>query len=137
MIILDTSGFWAALDRRQPRHESCLEALLASQPPRLLSPFVLQELDHFFVQRLGLASELELLDEVVRGAYQLEAFDELDVRAARAVIARYNDLRVGLADASIVVLAERHRCLDILTLDHRHFGALRADGRAFQIAPVQ
>jgi predicted nucleic acid-binding protein len=50
---------------------------------------------------------------------------------------RYGDLQIGLADASIVVLAERHGTSDILTLDLRHFQALRVGGRKrFRILPA-
>jgi predicted nucleic acid-binding protein len=50
---------------------------------------------------------------------------------------RYSDLHLGLADASIVVLAERHGTADVLTLDLRHFQALRIGGRKrFRILPV-
>jgi len=53
------------------------------------------------------------------------------------VIERYTDLQIGLADASIVVLAERHAVTEVLTLDERHFRAMRVDRRKrFKILPV-
>jgi predicted nucleic acid-binding protein len=46
-------------------------------------------------------------------------------------------LRIGLADASNVVLANRHDTLDVLTLDERPFRALRGPGgRPFRILPA-
>lgn len=41
---------------------------------------------------------------------------------------RYADLRIGLADASVVVLAHRHRTLELLCTDEHHFRALRGPG---------
>jgi predicted nucleic acid-binding protein len=59
------------------------------------------------------------------------------VDEARAVIDRYADLRIGLADASIVVLASRYQCQDVLTLDQRHFRAvLGPDSQPFRLLPV-
>lgn len=56
---------------------------------------------------------------------------------ASAVVERYRGLRIGLADASIVVLAQRHRARDVLTLDERHFRALRIGQRSyFRILPA-
>ena len=52
------------------------------------------------------------------------------------VMRRYPKLSVGLADASIVVLGERHGIRDLLTLDERHFRVLRADGKRFRILPA-
>jgi predicted nucleic acid-binding protein len=49
---------------------------------------------------------------------------------------RYADLRVGLADASIVVLADKHSTADVLTFDHRHFRVMRGTGgRPFRLLP--
>ena len=101
------------------------------------SPFVLAELDYFLAERVGLSAELALLDEVGRGAYQLEPFLALDVVQAHAVIQRYKELNVGLADASIVVLAGRHAIKDVLTLDRRHFSVLRTPaGQRFKLLPA-
>ncbi len=45
--------------------------------------------------------------------------------AARHVMERYDSLSIGLADASnVVVLANGHCRLDVLTLDERHFRVL-------------
>ncbi len=52
------------------------------------------------------------------------------------IIARYRDLGIGLADASMVVLAQRYRTRTILTLDHKHFSVLRPlGGGLFKIVP--
>jgi predicted nucleic acid-binding protein len=59
-----------------------------------------------------------------------------DISKARAVIARHAALQIGLADASIVVLAERHRIWEVLTLDQRHFWVLTAAGEPFRILPA-
>jgi len=55
----------------------------------------------------------------------------------RAVIERYAGLQLGLADASIVVLAERYGCHDVLTLDQRHFRAISdSRDRPFRLFPL-
>jgi uncharacterized protein len=56
---------------------------------------------------------------------------------ARRIIGQYADFRIGLADASNVVLANRHDTLDVLTLDERRVRALRGPGgRPFRILPA-
>jgi len=136
VILLDTSGVLSAIDASQRFHAECAGALSKASPPLLLSPFVLAELDYLLARHVGSAAQAALLDEVARGAYQLEPFGAADVAAAKDVLARYPKLRIGLADASLVVLAERHRTRDILTLDERHFRALRARGRRrFRLLP--
>ena len=137
MILLDTSGLLAALVADQRRHQQAREALERSGPPFVLSPFVLAELGYLLARESGTAAELALLEEVATGAYDLVPFLAEDISDATAVIARYRDLGIGLADASIVTLAGRFRTDCVLTLDERHFRALRTPrGRPFTILPA-
>lgn len=137
MILLDTSGLLAAIDKSQRTHAAAAAALTAASPPRLLSPFVLAELDYLLSTRVGRMAAARLLEEVSRGAYRLEPIGATDVAAAAGLIARYADLGVGLADASVVVLATRHGCRDVLTLDERHFRVLPGpDGAPFRLLPA-
>lgn len=136
MILLDTSGLLSALDSSQSHHQRAARSLAAAQPPLLLSPFVLAELDYLIATRVGLAARASLLEEVERGAYTLEPMVAADVASAKAVIERYADLGISLADASIVVLARRHRVQDVLTLDERRFRVLNAEGEPFRLLPA-
>ena len=137
MILLDTSGLLAAVDASQRHHSAAVAALRAAEPPWALSPFVLAELDYLLATRVGQAAERAMLGEVGRGVYRLESFDAAEVAAAERVIAKHASLEIGLADASIVVLAERYRLRDVLTLDERHFRALRGPGgRPFRLLPA-
>jgi predicted nucleic acid-binding protein len=136
LILLDTSGLLAALDSAQRAHTEAAASLAAARPPRLLSPFVLAELDCLLAARVGEAARTSLLGEVVRGAYQLEPFTAADVRGALTVVERYADLGISLADASITVLATRHSTQDVLTLDERHFRVLDANGKPFRLLPA-
>ena len=137
MILLDASGLLAAIDVREPHHEAAAAALREAGPPRLVSPFVLAELDYLIGTRMRRTAAASLLREVADGAYQLEPFDASDVATALTVLDRFRDLDIGLADASIVVLADRHSVRDVLTLDERHFRALRdGRGRSFRLLPT-
>jgi uncharacterized protein len=124
-LVLDTSGLLAVLDSDQRLHVPAREAFGGYDGLLLLSPFVLAELDYLLATRVSRVAEMALLSEVARGAYQLEPFSAQDVAEAVAVMERYADLEVGLADASVVVLANRYDTLDVLTLDERRFRVLR------------
>jgi predicted nucleic acid-binding protein len=135
-MLLDTSGLLAALDSAQRRHADAAASLAAATPPLLLSPFVLAELDYLVLARVGTAARAALLEEVKGSAYLLEPFAGTDVRVAQAIIERHAGPRVSLADASIVVLASRHRVRDVLTLDERHFRVLTTRGKPFRLHPA-
>jgi len=137
VIILDTSGLLSAIDASQRHHAAAAAVLQASSRPLVLSPFVLAELDYLITTRVSTAAARSLLGQVAAGVYQLEPMSADDVAAASEIIDRYQDLGLGLADASLVVLADRYGTPDLLTLDERHFRAISAPGgRPFRILPA-
>jgi uncharacterized protein len=137
VIVLDTSGLLAAIDSSQRFHDAAKEVLGGAAGPLILSPFVLAELDYLLATRVGREAELALLEEVARETYRLAPFSIGDVAEARRIIVQYADLRIDLADASNVVLANRHDTLDMLTLDERHFRTLSGPGgRPFRVLPA-
>ncbi len=137
MILVDTSGLLAALFPDQRTHSACARALREAQAPFVLSPFVLAEMDYLLWKLAGVDIELEFLAEVARGAYELAAFDSFDVEEAKTVIETFSDLGIGLADASLVVLARRLEVREVLTLDQRHFRSLTGfRGQPFRLLPA-
>jgi predicted nucleic acid-binding protein len=137
VILLDTSGLLAAIDGSQRQHVRAAAAVRASAGPLLLSPFILAELDYLLTTRVSQDAAVALLDQVAAGAYRLEPMAADDIARASEIVLQYRDLQLGLADASLVVLAERHHTLDVLTLDERHFRAITGPGgRPFRILPA-
>jgi predicted nucleic acid-binding protein len=60
-----------------------------------------------------------------------------DVGEAQHIAARHRDLALGLADASLVVLAARYHTDEVLTVDHRHFRVVAAPGgHPFRVLPA-
>jgi uncharacterized protein len=136
VIIADTSGLLAAFGRDQRDHLAARAAVESDPGPVVVSPYVLAELDYLLQERAGTPAELEFLREVGAGLFELASFGREDLAQAIWVIERYRDLRIGLADASLVVLAERYATTRLLTLDERHFRAIRPlHAKAFTLLP--
>ncbi|MGQ0742849.1 MAG: PIN domain-containing protein [Acidimicrobiales bacterium] len=136
MIVADTSGLLTFFNRREPRHSDVRRVVEGGDDVLVISPYVIAELDYLVATRLGVDAEAQVLTELSAGAYHLAPFGPDDLRSAVSVIERYEDQQIGLADASLVVLASRHRTRSVLTLDHRHFAVLRGlDDRPFQLLP--
>lgn len=134
MIVADTSGLLALFNRREPAHEAVRSAIEDSGDPMVVSPFVIAELDHLDATRLGVDIELSVLAELSTGAYELAALDADDLARCGEVVERYRDQEIGVADASLVVLADRYRTHRLLTLDRRHFDVVRPlDGGRFAL----
>jgi predicted nucleic acid-binding protein len=135
-VIVDTSALLAFFDTDEPDHEAVSRVLGAATEPLVVSPFVVAELDYLVVSRLGVSAELAVLRELTGGAWDLPAIDVDKLASAHAVIERYADQSIGIADASNVILADAYRTRTIATLDHRHFDILRPlGGGRFRILP--
>lgn len=136
MTIADTSGLLALFNSGEPEHDVVRRLVADIEEPLVVSPYVVAELDYLVASRVGVDAELAVLEELTGGAYELAQLDSSDLERASAVIRRYRDQSIGLADASIVVLADRRRTREILTLDHRHFDVLRPlSGGRFKLIP--
>jgi uncharacterized protein len=138
LIVVDTSGLLAALDRDSRAHVAAAEALAQELDDAILSPFVLAELDYMIRRHIGSRRvHRTFLEDVADGQYLLAEFGNDDVARALDVLDQYRDLSIGLTDASLVVLAERYDCERVLTLDERDFRAMRSHrGRAFELLPA-
>ncbi len=136
MIIADTSGLLAFFNAREPAHVAVTASLGEGPDDICVSPYVIAELNYLVATRIGVAAERAVLAELSSGAYELAQFGAEDIREATEVIERYADQSIGIADASLVVLAARHRTRNILTLDRRHFEVLRPlQGGRFTLLP--
>lgn len=137
MILCDTSALLAVFDGSEPRHAASRVVLDAEPGPFVLTPFVVAETDYMVERNAGVDAELAFLSLIADGFFDLVSFGAVDVGRAIGVVERYRDLGIGIADASIVVLAERLATRRIFTLDRRHFAALRPlQGGEFELLPA-
>jgi predicted nucleic acid-binding protein len=136
VTIADTSGLLALFNAAEPDHDAVRRVVAGMTDPLVVSPYVVAELDYLVASRVGVDAELAMLDELAGGAYELAQLDAADLARASSLIARYRDQAIGIADASIVMLADRFRTREILTLDRRHFDVLRPlSGGRFRLLP--
>jgi uncharacterized protein len=98
--------------------------------------FVAAEADYLIGTRLSIDAELAFLDDL-SSVYTVQDLDPAGLRGARDLCAQYRDLELGLADASMVVLAERWSTRSLATFDQRHFRAVTPlQGGAFRLLPA-
>jgi predicted nucleic acid-binding protein len=124
-VIVDTSALLAYFDTDEPDHQAVAAILEEADEPLVVSPYVVAELHYLVASRLGVKAELAVLAELAGGAWDLAPIDSDGLKDARAVVQRYADQRIGIADASMVVLAARYQTQTIVTLDRRHFDVLQ------------
>jgi predicted nucleic acid-binding protein len=124
--VIDTGPLVAALDRSDRYHAACV-ALIAQTPGTLLLPVpVLVEAAQLAHARLGVAAEAALTESVAsEDQFTLTSPTEAELARAAVLMRQYADLRIGLVDACVIALAERHGATRIATLDRRHFTVVR------------
>jgi uncharacterized protein len=136
VIVADTSALLAFFNDKEPDHQAVRRVVEAHDDPLVVSPFVIAELDYLLATRNGVDAELAVLGELGGGAYELASVGADELNRAAAVVANYRDRDIGVADASLVVLATRYRTRTIMTLDRRHFDVMRPpDGGRFRLLP--
>ena len=94
------------------------------------------EADYLILTRLGVEVELAFLDDLAEGTFQVECLTRSELHTAAAVARQYRDLAVGLADASLVVLAQRFHTRRLVTFDDPAFRTvLPLQGGTFELLP--
>ena len=89
----------------------------------------------YLVQRWPLA-QAEILTLVETGALRLLPVGREDMPRVRALMEKYRDLPMDLADAVLVRVSERERVRTIFTIDRRDFSVYRPLGLGkFKIVP--
>jgi predicted nucleic acid-binding protein len=136
-LIVDAGALYAQADADEPEHEAVARTLLAERDALVTSQFVVAEADYLILRRLGMDAELRFLEDLAEGTYIADALAPPDLAIARDVAARYRDLELGLADASLVILANRWGTRRILTLDERAFRTVKPlQGGSFTVLPT-
>jgi uncharacterized protein len=126
LVTLDTSGLLAALRRGDPDHARVVAAMRADRGPLIVPVAILAAVAYFLERDFRPPSLDAFVDDLVTGAYALDC-GEADFPRIQALIRRYHDLPLGLANAAVIACAERHGG-KVVTLDLRHFGVVAREG---------
>lgn len=136
MLILDSGGLYALLDRDDQDHATTVAAVAHETGPFVLPTLVLAEVGFLISRRGGSAAELRFVAEVAAGRYELDHPTQGDLDRAVELLGDYGDLDLGITDATVMACAERRGCRRILSLDRRDFLAVRPRGfAAFELLP--
>jgi uncharacterized protein len=136
-LVVDASCLLCYVDADEPRHEDVTVLIRAERGSLVTTEVAVAEADYLILDRLGVDAELAFLTDLAEGTFIVDCLDRSELTEAREIAARYRDLRLGLADASLVVLAARHSTTRILTLDERAFRAVTPlQGGSFTVLPA-
>ena len=136
-LLLDAGALYAQADRADPHHAAVAHILQSEPDPLITSAVTVAEADYLILTRLAIEVELAFLEDLADGTFQVECLNRTELGVALQIARQYRDLALGLADASLVVLAKRFRTRRLLTFDERAFRSVRPlQGGAFSLLPA-
>jgi len=121
--ILDAGPLIAAINRQDAYHSWALDTLERLRPPFYSCAEAIAE-------AAAMTGQPAAIVEMIEAGEILLAFDLSEQAAAvLALLKKYSDLEMDLADACIVRMSELMRDCRVLTLDRSDFSVYRRNGR--------
>ncbi|HET7181931.1 MAG TPA: VapC toxin family PIN domain ribonuclease [Candidatus Limnocylindrales bacterium] len=137
-LVIDAGALYAQADEADPGHAAVRAVLTAEREELVTTELAVAEADYLILDRLGPDVEAAFLADLAEGTFEVECLGRDGIEAASRITRRYRDLRLGLADASLVVLAARRSTRRILTFDERAFRTVQPlQGGAFELLPAE
>jgi len=120
---LDTGPLYAVTDTSDTDHRRSLETLQRRDIQLIIPALVVAETTYLVGARLGSGAEAAFLGSLKDFHVEAPVNDDWPVIAE--LVDRYSDFPLGGVDASVVALAARLDTDTVITLDRRHFAAIR------------
>ncbi len=137
MLIVDAGPLYAAAASRDVNHARAVELLRKAPRPVLVPALVVTEVAYLLADRIGPHAELAFARSIAAGELVVEPVLDTEWPRVEELVEQYEDLPLGIADASLVALAERHGAGAIATFDHRHFATVKPRHvNAFDLLPA-
>jgi predicted nucleic acid-binding protein len=127
-VFVDTSGFYAALNRRDAHHRDAARLLEQARREHwflFTTNFVLAESHALVLARLGRTRAWDFLQAAVTGSTNVIRAAEEDEQRARAIIEQYQDKDFSYCDAVSFAVMERLDMQEAIAFDDhfRQYGA--------------
>lgn len=131
-VLVDAGPLIAIVDTDDASHERCMRVLKHIREPLFTIWPAVTEAMHL----VGTAAHERLWNVVEHAPMRFVRLDAIDVPAVRALMKKYSDLPMDLADAALVHVAERDGLSTVFTLDQTDFGLYRLPGgRRLRLLP--
>jgi predicted nucleic acid-binding protein len=114
-VLVDAGPLIALFDRSDTYHEK-IKSFIRDFPYRLVSTLaVLTEVSHML--NFSVDAQIDFLEWVMRGGLYLETIEQDDMAKLIGLIRKYRDLPCDLADATLVLTAEKTGIHSIISVD--------------------
>jgi predicted nucleic acid-binding protein len=121
--IVDAGPLYASADSDDRDHNACRDVLSRGDLQLVMPALVVAEATYFVGRRLGPRAEAAFLSGLAN--FDVEGPSPDDFVRMAELVQTYADFPLGGTDASVIALAERVNAVVVITLDHRHFAAVK------------
>lgn len=134
MILVDAGPLVALVDADDQHHLACARALPSlDEPLATVWPAITEAMYLLRDQPRGQDAVWEMVE---RGAVRILPLGPSDVPRLRALMQKYADRPMDIADAALVAVAEREDVRVVFTVDRADFSVYRLHGRSrFTVLP--
>ena len=134
MIIVDAGPLIALVDADDQFHSACVETFKQlTEPLGTVWPALTEAMYILADLPAGQDAVWEML---ARNVVRMLPLDDSDIPRMRALMRKYANRPMDLADAALVTVAERNNIRKIFTVDQMDFAVYRLHGRSrFTIIP--
>ena len=135
MILIDTGPIVAFFDASDDYHQLCLKTLKSVDEPLVSTWAVFTEA--FYLLGFSWKAQDNLWEYIQRGGIDILTLDVKSRVRCRALMKKYRELPMDLADGTLVAIAEHRKIERVFTLDHRDFNTYKpAHVKHFKIFPA-
>ena len=135
-VLIDAGPLVAILNQGDDHHESCVTGLKALSGPLVTTWAAFTEAMYLLGAEFGWHGQRQLWDMYWQGAFEVaEPTLQLMTRVC-ALMEKYRDVPMDLADASLVALAEERSISTVFSIDQSGFQVYKLHGRKhFRVFP--
>ncbi len=123
LAVVDAGPLYATADAHDRDHDASRTVLSRADLRLVVPALVVAEATYFVGRRLGAEAEAAFLRGM--GILDVEGPTREDFERIAELVAQYADFPLGGTDASVIALAERLQTPYVVTLDRRHFAAVK------------
>lgn len=133
-MLVDAGPLVALIDRGDAHHERCVEALKTIRDPLITVWPAFTEA--MYLLGFSWTAQHALWEMLESEGISVASLGREDAPRMHALMQKYQDLPMDLADAALVRVSERDRLPRVFTLDRKHFRVYRPAGIGrFSILP--
>lgn len=125
MILTDTGFWYAFFNAKDKHHLKSVQMMQKLDEGSITTWPVITETSYLLGKALGVRSQLRFLSALESNYIEISAISTQDLVRIYQLIEQYKDLPMDLADASLVILAEKLGHGRILSTDIRDFKTYR------------